>query len=210
MRYGITALIALSVIGIAFLLWRQAGPGADMSCRSLEPAPVIVAFGDSLVEGYGASPGNDAFSRVQSAIGVPIVNLGRSGDTSAGALERIDEALSLEPDIVIVLVGGNDALRRVPVAETEAALSGILSRIKDAGARPILVGVIGGFPQDPYAPMFEQLSKQHEVPLVKNILSGLIGRDEFMSDAVHPNDAGYARMAERMQPFIERTCAVSS
>lgn len=191
-------------------MWLRIEPGKEISCSSLEPRPVLVAFGDSLIAGYGATEGNDAISRLESYIGVPIKNLGRNGDTSESALSRVDDVLSLKPDVVIVLLGGNDALRGVPVTETEAALSQILTRIKDADAEPVLVGVLGGFPRDPYAAMFERLSEQHGVPLVKNILSGIIGRSEYMSDAIHPNDAGYARIAERLKPFVEKACTATS
>lgn len=169
----------------------------------------IIAFGDSLVAGYGAPEGEDAFSQLAGLLGTPIENLGRSGDTSGRALLRIEEVLERKPDIVIVLLGGNDALQKLPVSETEKNLGAILERIQDAGAKPVLVGVIGGFPQDTYAPMFERLAKEHGVPLVPNVLSGLLGREEFMSDAIHPNAAGYARIAKRLLPVLRDACASS-
>ncbi len=57
--------------------------------------------------------------------------------------------------------------------------------------------------------MFERLSKEYAVPLVPNILSGLIGREEFMSDAIHPNSGGYARIAEKLIPPLEKICTSS-
>ena len=79
----------------------------------------IIAFGDSLVQGVGASPGHDIVSVLSRRLGVPIVNAGRSGDTTGAALTRLDSAvLSRNPRIVIVLLGGNDMLRRVPRATT--------------------------------------------------------------------------------------------
>src|SRR6056297_1363725 len=68
----------------------------------------IIAFGDSLVEGVGANPGNDFVSILSRNIAEPIVNLGNSGDTTRDALARIDEVLEQDPKIVLVLIGGND------------------------------------------------------------------------------------------------------
>jgi len=179
-----------------------------LSCSTLDPKPRIVAFGDSLVTGYGAVPGEDAFSVLSTSIGVPIRTLGVDGDTSARALARIDSVILEDPDIVLVLLGGNDALQRVPLLETEANLGEILSTLNGAGIRTVLIGVIGGFPRDPYAPMFESLGNEHVSTVVPNILSGILGRDEYMSDAIHPNAVGYARIAERLVPVLERVCAL--
>lgn len=201
------ALAAL-VLGVSALAV-YTGMTGTISCSSTDPVPVIVAFGDSLVSGYGASEGKDAFSVLSDLSGVPIRNFGVSGDTSVRSLARIETVLAEKPDIVIVLVGGNDALQRLPVSETEAAIGSIVERIKAEGSSPILVGIIGGFPTDPYAPVFERVSREYGVPLVPDILAGLIGREEFMSDPIHPNDAGYAAIAERLLPVLEAVCASS-
>ncbi len=159
--------------------------------------------------GYGAGKGEDAISVLSQKIGVPIKNAGVSGNTSADALARIEEVIRVNPTIVIILLGGNDALQGVPVSRTEQNLSLILETLKGHNIQPLLVGVIGGFPTDPYAPMFERLSKEYAVPLVPNILSGLIGREEFMSDAIHPNSAGYTRIAEKLVLPLETLCTSS-
>lgn len=198
------SLFLLSVGG--FMLYRYM-TSSSLTCASSQP--VIVAFGDSLVTGYGASEGGDIFTNLSNRIGVPIYNLGVSGDTSARALARIQGVLERKPDIVVVLVGGNDALQGVPVAETEATIGTILSTLKSAGVTPILAGVVGGFPNDSFKPMFERLAEEHEVVLVSNVLAGILGDNRLMSDAIHPNAQGYARIAERLQPILERVCASS-
>lgn len=206
MRYlFITGIILVLSVG-GWLIWSSMH-NAELSC--VDRMPKVIAFGDSLVAGYGASNGNDAFSTLARLSSVPIANMGVNGDTSARALARIETVLRERPEIVIVLIGGNDALSSVPVSETEANLGEILETLKSADAKPILVGVLGGFPSDPYAAMFDRLSEEYGVPLVPNILLGLIGREEFMSDAIHPNDAGYASVAARLRPVLERVCASS-
>lgn len=197
---------ALIIIGSAgYLLFFTTTLEPMASCS--DTAPKIVAFGDSLVYGYGATKGNNFVSVLSTSIGVPITNLGVNGDTTASALERIDAVADTNPDIVIVLLGGNDALRRVPVSETEENLNSIISTLKQEGNEVILVGVIGGFPSDPFKPMFQRLSETHGVEYVPNVLSGIIGTTNFMSDEIHPNDAGYAKIAAKIQPALEQVCA---
>src|SRR5206468_2546588 len=101
-------------------------PAGFWLVRSGSPRPArptagqtIVAFGDSLVEGHGATPGHDFVSVLSRRLGVPIINAGRSGDTAEAALSRLEQAvLARNPRVVIVLLGGNDFLRRVPREET--------------------------------------------------------------------------------------------
>ncbi len=201
-------LISAAILGLLSLVagfWFYTRMDTPLSCVTLSPR--IVAFGDSLVSGYGAPEGKDAVTVLATLLGVPVINEGVSGDSTESALTRISTVLAHDPDIALVVLGGNDALQRVAVADTEKNLNRILGSLKDAGVRPILVGVIGGFPNDPFAPMYRRLADAHEVPLVPNILAGLIGNDTLMSDSIHPNALGYARMAERLAPAVEAVCA---
>lgn len=196
-------LILVFIIGVAVFM-PEGVKEPLQSCA--DKAPAIIAFGDSLVSGYGVSEGDDAVSVLSANLGVPVANFGVSGNTSGEALRRIDTILEREPDIVLVLLGGNDALQRLPVAETERNISEILQRLKEAGIRPVLAGVLGGFPSDPYASMFTRLARVHEVPLVPNVLAGLIGNTTYMSDEIHPNASGYARIAEKLYPDVRGVC----
>lgn len=168
----------------------------------------VAAFGDSLVAGYGASQGHDFPSLLSQTLGVPVQNFGESGDTTAEALARINTVIEAKPDVVIVLLGGNDALQKIPQTITQQNLSYIVSTLRSANIRVVLVGVLGGFPNDPYALMFQQIEKQYtNIEYVPNILSGLIGNNSLMSDEVHPNDAGYVKVAAKIAPAVEAACA---
>jgi acyl-CoA thioesterase-1 len=171
------------------------------------PKPVIIAFGDSLVEGYGAPRGGDFVSKLSISLGVPIQNYGRSGDTTADGIARVKEVEG-RGDIAILLLGGNDALKKVPVSQTKENLATLIKRLQaDGKTHVILVGVLGGFPSDPYAPMFRELAKEYQVTYVPNILSGLIANTKYMSDQVHPNEAGYEKIAERLAPILNTVCS---
>lgn len=177
------------------------------ACAERRPQPRIVAFGDSLVTGYGATTQGGFVSLLSQDLGMPIENLGRNGDTTASAQERLQTLLLREPDIVILLLGGNDALRRVPASTVEQNLESMITIITDTGAKVVLLGVTGGLPfSDPYPSMFDRLSALPNVVYVSNVLSGIFGRRDLMSDGIHPNEAGYQRIAERVLPAVERTC----
>lgn len=199
-KFFIPVILILATILVIFLF-------SDSKEEIINTPPhndVIVAFGDSLVEGVGATPGNDLISLLENTSDRRIINLGKSGDTTETALQRIDEVLSYEPGVVIVLLGGNDYLRRVPQEETEENLSEIIQTIQAEGAAVLLLGVRGGLLNDQYASMYEKLSREYGTAYVSDVLKGLISNPEYMSDAIHPNDRGYARIAERVAPVLER------
>ncbi|MFQ6674398.1 MAG: GDSL-type esterase/lipase family protein [Fidelibacterota bacterium] len=165
----------------------------------------IVAFGDSLVVGYGASAGNDFVSILASRLGRPILNAGKNGDTTATGLERLEEdLLSQEPRIVLLLLGGNDALRRHPVEQTFSRLGAMIDQINQKGAAVILIGVRGSLLGDSYESEFESLAEAKRVNYVPDILSGIFGHPSLMADAIHPNDEGNRLMADRLEPVLRQ------
>lgn len=200
---GATVALVLGAAGTYFFLSTTSEDMTD-SCKEVK----IVAFGDSLVAGYGATKGNDFVSVISRESGIPIVNLGKNGDTTGNALKRLDAVVAEEPDVVIILLGGNDALRRTPVPETKANLEAIITKLQSDNTEVVLLGVIGGFPSDPFRSMFQEISRVYGVEYVPNVLSGIIGKQELMSDQIHPNDAGYARIAEKVLPTLLIACGV--
>jgi len=163
----------------------------------------VIAFGDSLVEGVGASTGRDVVSLLSARVGVPIVNAGRSGDTTGTALARLDSAvLSRRPRVVIIVLGGNDFLRRIPHEETFANLDAIVDRIRERGAAVILAGLSFGVFTDAYGDRYENLARRTSSGLVPDILAGILGHPDLMADQIHPNDRGYGIMADRIEPAL--------
>lgn len=201
-----TAVILLALGGgtYFFLLAPPKAASNDMAC--LNQHIKIAAFGDSLVEGYGASRNNDFPSILSTKLGVPVSNFGHSGDTTADAVLRVDNVIATRPDVVIVLLGGNDALQRMPVDSTKQNLSIIIEKLQAEHIKVVLVGVMGGIGNDPYQAMFESLAKKYDLALIPNILSGVFGDRTLMSDQVHPNDAGYAKVAARILPVVQEVC----
>ena len=196
-RRAIVGVVGALLVAFWFLL--------DRSPRAAKPTAgaTVVAFGDSLVEGRGATPGHDFVSLLAQRLSVPIVNAGRSGDTATAALSRLDASvLSRNPRVVIVLLGGNDFLRRVPEPETFRSLATIVERIRQRGAAVVLVGVSVGLITDPYASEYEALARRTSSGLVPDILDDIIGHADRMSDSIHPNDQGYEMIADRIEPVV--------
>jgi len=165
----------------------------------------VIAFGDSLIEGVGATKNNDLISQVSRLTGVPIINAGVGGNTTAQGLARLEtDVLSKDPKVVIVLLGGNDFLRKVDKAETFANLQQIVDRIHEKGAAVLLLGVRGGILRDTYEKDFKEFAERNRVAYVSNVLDDVLGNRELMADQIHPNDRGYAVIAQRVAPVLKK------
>jgi acyl-CoA thioesterase-1 len=164
----------------------------------------IIAFGDSLVVGVGSTPSNDFITQLSKKIGQPIINLGRSGDTTADGLVRVSELDKYNPKIVIILLGGNDYLKKIPTEETHKNLTSIIERVQTRGAIVLLLGVQGGVFRDNFKAEFKKLRDTYHTAFVPNILDSLIGNPKYMYDYVHPNDIGYGLIVDRVYPVLKK------
>lgn len=200
-RRAITALLA------AFLT--LAGASGCSDSPTAPSAITVVAFGDSLTAGVGTTGDNDYVSLLSNRTGVAIINAGRPGDTTASALARIDGAvLSRDADIVIVLLGGNDLLQGVPVQQRIANITTIVQLIRADGAAVILVG-LGSGSLDPFEGALPGIASQTSSTLVPAILDGIFGVPGLMADLIHPNNAGHAIMADRIEPSLRAALAAA-
>jgi lysophospholipase L1-like esterase len=162
-----------------------------------------VAFGDSLTAGYGASEGNDYPSLLSRRLGVPIVNLGRSGDSTADALERVDAVTALRPRVVLLCFGGNDTLRQEPRSRTFSNLAAIIDRLLTTGSFVVLIGIRSASLRDHNQEHFERLAKEKRVFYVRDFLKGIAFKPIYMSDAIHPNDEGYKLVVDRLEKILK-------
>ena len=162
----------------------------------------IVAFGDSITEGVGTTQGSDYVTLLSARIGEDIINMGVSGDTTADGLKRLDALLEQDPKVEILELGGNDALKRVPVDTTFENLATIIERVQDQGGAVVLVGISGGFYGTRYDKEFEKLARTYGVAYVPNIVKGMLGKSNLMADTIHPNDAGHVIIADRIEPKL--------
>jgi acyl-CoA thioesterase-1 len=199
---GVLVIILVIIAGY-FFFFRNTNP----PIKNTHPTgTTIVALGDSLTAGVGASDKHDYVTLLSQKLGVAVINKGVSGDTTAQALARVPDVLSADPKIVIVLLGGNDAIQKVPKEETFSNLHKIINKIQSSGALVILVGVQGGLLSDHFRSDFDKLARETQSVYVPNILENIIGKEGYMYDYIHPNDKGYEIVAERiyeaMKPYV--------
>ena len=180
---------------------------------------VIVALGDSLTAGLGVAR-DEAYPALLEArlrragFAYRVVNAGVSGDTTAGALRRIDWVLRSRPEIVIVALGANDGLRGQPLAALRDNLTAIVARLRAAGVRVLLAGMrvppnYGRAYADEFADAFRTVARGASVTFVPFLLDGVAGDSTLnQADGIHPNAAGHRIVAETMwralQPLLEK------
>lgn len=170
--------------------------------RAMREGPVL-AFGDSLVYGTGSS-GGGFVKLLEQRLGKPIGNLGVPGNTTADGIARLDAVIQRHPAVVILLLGGNDYLRQVSRDETFANLARIIERLQADHIAVLLIGVRGGLIRDNFARRFEDLADRYHTAYVHDVLDDTLGVSGYMADQVHPNDAGYRVIADRVYPVLAK------
>lgn len=178
-----------------------AGCGPDIPNLD-SPGRTIVCLGDSITSGTGAAPGPAYPALLTSRLGTEVINQGVPGDTAEGGLARVDEALAADPWLVVVELGGNDILRRIPPERTEAALRQILQRLLDAKVAVLLVELDVPF-AGRYAEIYERLGDEYDVPVLEDTLGDILTDASLKADPIHPNARGHEVLAEEMAEEIE-------
>jgi lysophospholipase L1-like esterase len=195
----VLAVVFLGAAGLAYWHWPRSTPIVNAHPAGNQ----IIALGDSLTQGIGATRGHDFVSALAQKIGRPILNGGVAGDTTADALARLKrDVLDRDPRIVIVFLGGNDVLRQIPVGQTFASLDQIVAQIQARGAMVVLVEVRPPTLAGSYGREFKRLARRRGAVLVPNVFRGIFLDPRMKSDQIHFNDAGYAVVAERIYAAI--------
>lgn len=162
------------------------------------PGTAVVCFGDSLTAGTGAPPDRGFPEQLAELLGVEVLNLGVPGETAADGLRRVDRLLAEDPWLVIVTLGGNDILRRVPIETTEEALRGLVETLLDHRVLPVLVEVYPPVGGGHHRALFRRLGTDYEIPVVRDAVPRILRDPALRSDPIHPNERGYAELARQV------------
>jgi acyl-CoA hydrolase len=188
--------VAAWTVSIAMAL---AIPACGRKAR-VEPLPrdaIVVALGDSLTFGTGAAQ-STSYPAVLAAIsGWQVVNAGTPGETASEGCARLDALLDEHrPQLVLVLLGGNDFLRRLPEHGVVEALASCVE-VARAAQTPIALLTVPRFGPSGIsnAALYGELGKRLDVPVVESGLAALLGQPAMRADTVHLNAAGYRQMA---------------
>ncbi len=171
----------------------------------------VICLGDSLTQGVGASLGHDYPTLLSQALGMPVINAGVDGDETTDALRRLEaDVLAKDPKLVVVELGANDFMNGRPLKKAFENLDEIVRQIEAHGAMVVVVGIPPGPIGDTLQRGYDRIIQKHHVAFVPKILDGIFANPRLQNaDHLHPNDAGYALMAERIRqtviPLVKRT-----
>ncbi len=196
--------MALAAVAPSLLL---AGCGRKpLRGRPVPPGAVVLALGDSLTHGTGATP-ETAYPAVLAGLtGWRVVNAGVPGDTSAQALARLPALLQEHaPALVLLGIGGNDFLRRLPEAETRANVRAAIAQVRATDAQLLLIAV----PRPSVAaaftgsltdhPLYGEIAEELKLPLHRQGWSEVLADESLRADAIHANARGYAVFAQGLE-----------
>ncbi|MHB1213526.1 MAG: arylesterase [Thiobacillus sp.] len=175
----------------------------------LGPHDVILAFGDSLTHGTGASEETAYPAVLASLTGHTVINAGVPGDTTTTGLQRLPAVLAeTRPRLVLLCLGGNDMLKRHPAAATEHNLRLLVQTIRASGASVVLIGVpepklFGGAPD-----FYARIATEMQLPLEQDIFNSVLKDNRLKSDPIHANAAGYRKVAGRLAEFLREAGAL--
>lgn len=195
-----------------------AGLSLPATARADAPARILVV-GDSLSAEYGIARGSGWVALLEQrlqreGIAATVVNASISGDTSAGGRSRLPALLRQhQPTHVVIELGGNDALRGLPLESTQRNLAEMTRLSRQAGARVLLVGIqvppnYGRSYTERFAAIYEQVAADEKVPLVPFLLRGVADVPEasrfFQPDRIHPNEAAQPLLLDNVWPALRR------
>lgn len=213
-----------AIVGITFYTLRT--PTSDESVGSTRPAMqtetpayTIVAFGDSLTAGYGLPSEGDSYpselERELRAAGksVSVINAGISGETSRGNREWAEYIRSLNPQMVLLGIGGNDALRALPTSELKKNISETVEILTSGTNPPQIILLQMQAPQNAgpeykkeFDAIYTEVAQKYSITLVPFLVEEVfLNRNLLLPDGIHPNKEGYKVLVSKyIYPEISR------
>ncbi|WP_374087242.1 GDSL-type esterase/lipase family protein [Methylomicrobium lacus] len=193
----------MKIIPLILLLLLTACNRTD-TLSKLPSNAVILAFGDSLTYGTGASPQHDYPSVLAKLTMLQVVNAGRPGEISGDGAKRLPALLDQHrPDLLILIHGGNDMLRRIPPEQTADNLKEMISLARNRKIGVVMLGV----PKPNIlwmssADFYQAIAEAMTVPIDVETLPEVLGDNRLKSDLIHPNDQGYEKIATQIHSLL--------
>lgn len=166
---------------------------------------VILAFGDSLTYGTGASTGHDYPNILAGLTKLEVINGGVPGEISGDGLKRLPALLDeYQPKLLILIHGGNDIIRKIPSDQITDNIKQMIAEAKNRNIEIVLLGVphFNLFSLNS-ADFYRNIADTQQVPVDLNTLPDILDDNDLKSDAIHPNDAGYQLMAKNIFKLLQ-------
>jgi len=181
----------------------------------------IIALGDSLTAGMGVAE-EEAYPALleeklqQNGYNWQVINAGISGETSSGALARINWIIAQQPDIVILETGANDGMRGIPTGLIRENISRAVGLLKEAGVEVVLAGMqmlqnLGPVYTKQFAAVYPEVAEEQEVILIPFFLEQVAGNPSLnLEDFIHPTPAGHLIIAQTVYPYVLKAIKTKS
>ncbi len=197
-------------LALPLLLLLAACDSGPPKLAKLPAGGVVLAFGDSLTHGTGARAAESYPAVLQSLIGRRVVRAGVPGEVTAEGLARLPGVLqATAPDLLILIHGGNDLLRRTPQQRIAANLRAMVRLARERAAAVVVIGVPDlGLILGRSAGFYEQLAEELDIPYDGAALPAILKQPSLKSDAIHPNAQGYRKLAEAVAALLRKSGAI--
>ena len=213
--YGDNGMITKRKKLLVFGLLTIMASAVLMACSSGAKSPrlasnaVILAFGDSLTFGTGATLTESYPAILEHLVGRRVVNAGVPGEVTGEGLSRLPEVLEREkPALLILCHGGNDLLRRLDQKQIANNLRAMIRLARERGVSVVIIAVPSpGIALLP-PPFYREIAAEMKIPFEENALTMVLSDGSLKSDYIHPNAAGYRRLAESIAALLKKSGAV--
>jgi len=194
---------------LAMFLLLAAGCGQQAKLSPLPQDAVVLAFGDSLTYGTGASEEESYPAQLARLIGRRVVREGKPGELSAQGLARLPSALDEhQPALLLLCHGGNDFLQRQSKKAAAENVRAMIALAKSRGIQVLLIGTPeAGFTLTP-PEFYGEIAQEFRIPYEGDVLTKILRDGSLKSDQVHPNARGYRLMAERVAELLRKSGAI--
>ena len=208
-------MISRKYIVLVFLLLAIIANGNLVACSDGVKLPrlannaVILAFGDSLTYGTGAEQTESYPAVLDQLIGRRVINAGVPGEVTREGLSRLPEVLEKEkPALMIICHGGNDLLRRLNKQQAANNLRNMIRLAQERRVAVVLIAVPA--PDISLSPphMYREIAKDLAILLEEKIIPAVLADGSLRSDYIHPNAAGYRRIAEALATLLKKSGAI--
>jgi lysophospholipase L1-like esterase len=199
----------LQQISFAALVVFTASCGQSAKLQPLPSDAVILAFGDSLTYGTGASESESYPAQLEQLVGRRVARSGVPGEVTAQALRRLPGALDEHaPRLLLLCIGGNDFLRRLGNDQAEANVRAMVKLAKSRGVQVFLIGTPEPGLRISPPGFYARIAKEFGVPYEESVIADVLTDASLKSDQVHPNARGYRIIAERIAADLKKSGAI--